>query len=129
MNNPSTLQKYINNFRRHLAPYLRPGVGLACNVFPAEATGAILEFTIGSDIANGDVFQPAAKTVNQALSELRQNAFGGNLDGFRFSGTNVIMEDKRIILIKGDDYAEFWNDNAAAEDVKKLLPPQQGGRR
>lgn len=129
MNKPSTIQQYINNFRRHLAPYLRPGIGLACNILPAEAAGAILQFTIGPNIANGDVFHPASKTVNEALSKLSQRAFGGNLDGFRFGGTNVIMEENRIIFIKGEDNEEQWNDQAAAEDVKRLLPPEQGGKR
>lgn len=129
MNNRSTIQRYINDFRRHLAPFLRPGIGLACNALPSDGPGAILEFTIGPGIANGDVFHPSSESVNKALSKVPQRAFGGNLDGFRFSGINVIMEDNRIVFIKGEDGEEHWNDRAAAEDVKRLLPSSDGGKR
>lgn len=129
MNDPKIIQKYINNFRRHLAPYLRPSIGLACKVFPAVESGAILEFSIDSGIANTDEFRPFSRTVNEALSSISQRAFGGNLAGFRFGGTNVVMEDNRIILIKGEDDPNQWNDQAALTDVKRILPPRLGGEK
>ena len=49
--------------------------------------------------------------------------------GFVFSGTNVVMEDKRIILIKGGNDESEWNDKAALIDVKRILPPSSGGRK
>lgn len=126
MNNSNIIQQYINNFRRHFAPYLRPSVGLACKVFPAVESGAILEFSIGSGISNTDEFRPASQTVNEALSGISQRAFGGNLAGFRFGGTNVVMEDNRIVLIKGEEDPEQWNDQAALADVKRIVPPRLG---
>jgi hypothetical protein len=127
MNDRQTLQNYINNFRRHVAPFLRQGVGLTCSVYPAETGGAILEFTIGPTVANDDVFKPAERTVNDALAKINQKAFGGNLSGFRFGGTNVVMEDNRIIMIKGEESVENWNDSAALKDVKRILPARDGG--
>lgn len=127
MNNRNLIQQYINNFRRHLAPYLRPSIGLACKVFPAEDSGAILEFSIGPGISNTDEFRPTSKTVNQALLGISQRAFGGNLGGFRFGGTNVVLEDNRIIFIKGGDDPYEWSDGAALADVKRLLPSGAGG--
>ncbi len=41
-------QSYINNFRRRLALYLKPSIGLTCNVYPTEDGGGILEFIIGN---------------------------------------------------------------------------------
>ena len=127
MKNKQTIQEYINNFRRRLAPYMRPGIGLACTVFPANSQGAILEFKIGPGISNTDEFRPESETVNEALTEIGQQAFGGNLSGFKFSGTNIIMEVNRIILIKGEDDPSQWNDSAADADVKRILPPAIGG--
>ena len=127
MKNKQTIQEYINNFRRRLAPYMRPGIGLACTVFPANSQGAILEFKIGPGISNTDEFRPESETVNEALTGIEQRAFGGNLSGFKFGGTNVIMEDNRIILVKGEDDPSKWNDSAADADVKRILPTANGG--
>ena len=127
MKNKQTIQEYINNFRRRLAAYMRPGIGLACTVFPANSQGAILEFKIGPGISNTDEFRPESETVNEALTAIGQQAFGGNLSGFKFSGTNIIMEVNRIILIKGEDDPSQWNDSAADADIKRILPPAIGG--
>jgi len=121
MNNAETLQRYINDFRRHLAPLLRPSIGLSCIAFPAIGPGAVLEFTMKSGIANDDYLERPTATVNDALGKIKQTAFGGNLQGFLFGGTNVIMEADRIILIKGDDKQSSWTDGAADDDVKNLL--------
>jgi hypothetical protein len=127
MNNKQILQQYINNFRRHFARYMRQGIGLACRVLPVISSGAILEFTIGPNISNSDAFEQPSETVNAALSKIPQKAFGGNLDNFRFGGTNVIMEEGRIILIKGADEPAEWNDDAAQADVNRILPRGLGG--
>ena len=107
---------------------MKPGVGLACNSYPTKSGGAILEFTIGQQVANDDHIKPVEPTVHDALGKIKQRAFGGNLAGFRFAGTNVVMEDNRIILIKGEENAEAWDDKAALEDVKRIVRPSSGGR-
>jgi hypothetical protein len=128
MNNKEILQQYINNVRRHFAPYLRPGIGLSCKVFPTKGEGAILEFKIGPNVSNSDDFEPERETINEALSQISQHEFGGNLRGFKFGGTNVIMEkDGRIILIKGEDDPTQWTDAAALDDVRRILPPKIRG--
>ena len=121
MQDQKTLQRYVNDFRRHLAPLLRPSIGVSCVVYPARGIGALIEFTIGPEIANEDMFRPVVDTVNDALSMVKQNAFGGELKGFIFRGTNVIGEGNRVILLKGEDAPEFWDDKAALEDVKRIF--------
>lgn len=120
----TTVQDYINNFRRRLTPFLRPGIGLACLVHPADVGGVILEFTVGPQIENDDVYAAAAPTLGKALSGIEQHAFGGNFEGFNFAGTNYVLERDKIILIKDESISE-WNDAAAARDVDKLLPSAQ----
>lgn len=122
----SVIQTYINNFRRRLAPSLRPGVGLTCLVHPAQAGGAILEFRVGPGIENDDVYQPQSPTLGRALAGIEQHAFGGNLDGFTFGGTNVILEKDKIIFIKDDERSE-WSDAAAEKDVRRVLPSNPRG--
>jgi hypothetical protein len=116
-----TLQQYVNNFRRHFAPHLRPSIGLACEVFPVWGPGALLEFSMGPEIANEDHFRDPMPSINLALTHIRQRAFGGNLAGFRFEGTNIVAEDNRVILLKGSDSLHEWSDKAAFEDVTKIV--------
>ncbi len=91
------------------------------NIYPAKSGGAILEFTIGPRLKNDDVYHEVSPTLGKALSKIKQHAFGGNLDGFIFKGTNVILEDNRIIFIKDDSPSE-WTDKAAAHDLERVLP-------
>jgi len=116
----STIQAYINNFRRRLARFLKPGIGLTCLVHPAETGGAILEFKIGRGIENDDIYRPVSPTLGRALAGIEQSAFGGNLDGFTFAATNVILEEDRIILIKDASDSE-WDDAAADRDVRTVV--------
>ncbi len=126
MKDKKTIQTYVNNFRRRLSPHLKPGVGVSCSVHPAEEGGAILEFSLGPSIENTDKYQEISTTVSGALTSIPQNAFGGNLAGFRFAGTNVIMEKDRIIFIKDDSPSE-WGDDAAEKDILSILSKPSGG--
>ncbi len=128
MQDTKIIQSYINNFRRHLSPYLKPGVGLACKVIPVEAEGAILEFSLGPDFKNEDKYLSPEDTVNAALKNIQQRMFGGNLDALRFAGTNISMEPNRIILIKGEDKFSEWDDNGARNDVSRIVAPPPMGR-
>lgn len=118
------IQEYINNFRRRIVRYFKPGIGMTCRVYPAS-NGAIVEFAIGPGIENDDFYSAATPTVTDALGSIRQRAFGGNLSGFVFRGTNTIVEDNRFIYIKDDSPTE-WNDSAAQRDVTRVLPKPQG---
>jgi hypothetical protein len=123
MYDAGTIQKYINNFRRFIAPNLKSGIGIACKVIPVKSDGAILEFSLGSDVLNDDKYMDIEESVNAALKKIQQRMFGGNLDGIRFAGTNISMEPNRIILIKGDDTVSEWNEKSAEKDVKRILTP------
>ncbi len=125
MTDKKVIQKYINNFRRRIAQFLKQGIGLACNIYPAETGGAILEFTIAPEIENDDIYKEISPSLGRALGNIEQRAFGGNLDGFSFGGTNVILEGNRIIFIKEDAPAE-WSDNAAQNDVSRVLSKPKG---
>ena len=122
----SVIQTYINNFRRRIASFLRPGVGLACRVHPAQVGGAILEVHVGPRIKNDDVYLPLSPTLSTALAKIEQHAFGGNLAGFTFGGTNVILEKDKLIFIKDESNTE-WSDAAAEKDVRNVLPAHPRG--
>ncbi|QWZ76924.1 hypothetical protein [Aeromonas sp. FDAARGOS 1419] len=122
--NKNTIQKYINNYRRQLTRYLRPGFGLLCNVYPAK-NGAILEFVIGNGLMNDDIYHQESNSTGEALGRINQRAFGGNLSGFTFRGTNTILEPNRLIYIKDSNSSE-WGDKAVIKDVNAVLPNSSG---
>jgi len=121
MEDKKTIQEYVNNFRRHLAPRLKAGFGLSCKIFPSEAGGAVLEFTIGPSISNKDVFDEPRKTVNSILEVVPQRMFGSNVGAIKFGGTNISIEQNRIVLIKGEDDSDLWDDQGAKNDVERIL--------
>ena len=113
------IQQYVNNFRRRIARSLKPGMGLKCTVRPALDGGAVLIFQLGENVENDDLHVPA-EPMAAILSSIKQSAFGGNLAGIRFHGTNVILESDQIILIKDDQPSE-WTDSAAQKDTLRLF--------
>jgi hypothetical protein len=121
------IQQYVNNFRRRFSRWLKPGIGLSCRILTAKFDGAIVEFTVGKGIRNEDNYEKAYPTLADALSTIKQRAFGGNLKGYVFKGTNAIVEPKRIVFIK-DYSAEEWSDEAADRDVGNVLRRGHGGR-
>ena len=127
MNKPQ-IQLYVNNFRRRLAHFLRPGIGVQCFIYPAEAGGAILVFKLGTSIENDDIYLPTSSSLGKALSQIEQQALGGNFENLQFGGTNTILEGDKVIFIK-DGNATEWSDKAAAKDVKAVVPSERGGQR
>jgi hypothetical protein len=93
----------------------------------ARTEGAIIEITIGQGVINRDIYEKPYAKMAEALATIKQNAFGGNLRGFVFKGTNIILEPNRIILLK-DDMPPEWSDHAAAKDVSAVLQRGRGGR-
>jgi hypothetical protein len=127
MNKPQ-IQPYVNNFRRRLAHFLRPGIGVQCSIYPAEAGGAVLVFQLGPSVENDDIYLPTSSSLGKALSQIEQRAFGGSIENLQFGGTNTILEADKLIFIK-DGNATEWSDKAAAKDVKAVVPSERGGQR
>lgn len=121
--NKDKIQIYLNNFRRFLSPYLVKDINFRTIIYPAD-DGAIVELKFQKTSPVKDEFRKNEKSVTDALKRINQHAFGGNLAGFKFSGTNVIMEQGRIIIIKDNDEKQ-WNVNQAKKDVDKLINPQK----
>ncbi|WP_063454341.1 hypothetical protein [Acinetobacter johnsonii] len=117
----STIQKYINNFRRHLSNRLRAGIGMKAYIYPTDHEGVVLVFQLGKNLENDDVYKKTFSSLNEVLAtKVKQNAFGGDLANVTFSGTNTILENDRIIFIKDDSLNE-WTDEAAKKDINKLF--------
>ncbi|PZW75499.1 hypothetical protein DFS21_11213 [Pseudomonas sp. 2848] len=121
-----SIQSYINSFRKYLSVYIKPSLGVKCEVRTARDGGAVIVFEFGNHEGNQDTYKMQSSSVNKALSRVRQNSFGGNLDGFSFKGTNIIMEESGIVIIK-DGNPKEWTEEAAKADVEKIVPRQFRG--
>ncbi len=128
MQDRKLIQSYTNNFRRHIAAFLKPGIGLAFKVRPAKKEGAVLEFLLGPNVENDDEYFALEETVNAVLKHVQQRMVGGNLDGIKFGGTSISMEPNRIILIKGEDNESLWNDDGAKHDVERIMQAFKNGQ-
>lgn len=116
------IQHYINNFRRALSVYLKPDFNLRAFVYPSKE-GAIVEFEFRKDQPTKDEFKKEEDTITDQLSKIQQHSFGGNLKGMKFTGTNIVLEANKILVIKDNNLKE-WTSTKAEEDVHKLLNPQ-----
>lgn len=115
------IQEYINNFRRHLSAFLRPGIGLKTLIYPSAQDGAVLVFQLGVGLENDDEYQSISPSIGSILNnKVQQRAFGGNLEGITFSGTNMIFEPNKIIFIK-DNNPKEWTDSAAKKEAFKIV--------
>lgn len=119
-------QSYVNSFRKYLSTYTKPGVGVKCVVRPARDGGAVIVFELGDHEGNQDIYKMLTSSVNKALSKVRQKAFGGNLEGFKFKGTNITMDENGIVIIKDGDPNQ-WTEEAAKSDVEKIVHRQFRG--
>jgi len=129
MKDQKIIQRYINNFRRHLSLHLKSGIGLSCKAYPVVSQGAVLEFTIGENISNSDQFEKNFETVNAVLKVVPQKMVGGNIDAIWFAGTSMSMEQNRIVIIKGEDDIDQWNDECAHRDVQNIVRIQSGAKK
>ena len=129
MQDQKTIQAYINNFRRNITPFLRPGIGLSCEVHPAVQDGAILQFFIGPDVSNVDQYFEPTDTVNSALRNVPERMVGGDPNAIQFSGTSISMKPNRIILIKGEDSLDLWDDKGARADVRHIVDVHMRGQK
>jgi len=120
MDDKTIIQNYINNFRIQLSIFLKPDIGIHSIIYPCIEDGAIIEFTFGAGIPSSDDYKDPFPKISDALKTIQQKAFGGNLNGFKFLGTNYIMEFHRLILIKDNSESE-WTEKKATEDVFKFV--------
>jgi hypothetical protein len=101
---------------------------MKCSIYPAATGGAVLVFQLGPEVENDDVYHEPRATLGKALSQIEQRAFGGNLDGVTFGGTNTILENDKLIFIKDANPSE-WSDEAATKDVRAVVPSKRRGQK
>jgi hypothetical protein len=118
MKSKDIAREYVNNFRRHLSHFLKPGMSLRSEIILVKDGGGIVRFSFTTK-GSEDNFRPIVKTMPEALKTFEIKNFGDG-QGFVFSGTNMVLEGDSIYLIKGEEIS-VWSDEGAKEDVNRIL--------
>ncbi|KWZ91841.1 hypothetical protein HMPREF3212_01286 [Citrobacter freundii] len=112
---------YLNNVRIVISKRLKPNIGIISNVIPSSDGGGIVELEfVHNKPSKDNIGKYVYPNLNAALKNVKQNAFKGNLDAFKFSGTNGVMEGNKIILIKDGSDSE-WTTEAADKDASMIF--------
>ncbi|WP_343330359.1 hypothetical protein [Polaribacter staleyi] len=121
--NKNKIQHYINNFRRKISPYLKKDIGLKTIVYP-YSKGVLLLFEFGPNVQNKDEYRSKSEKISEVLKKTKITFFGETNDNLTFQGTNTVMFDNNIAIIK-DLTDNEWTDKQASDDVSKILTPQK----
>jgi len=122
------LKKYSELFNRNIEKFLSPGISIQTVIYPVVQDGAVFEFLLNKNGVSGERLERPRKSVGAVLSEIPQRMIGGNLDGVRFSGTNLYLEGNRILVIKGEDDKDSWSGNAVIQDVERVVSTSMGSK-
>jgi hypothetical protein len=124
----SKLKKYVELFTRKIATYLSQDISIKTVIHPVESEGAIFEFFLGLNNEETVKFAPVQKTVGHALLSIPQNMISGTPENIKFGGTNLYLENNRVVVIKGDDANEEWSGTAIEKDVTRVVTSSQGAK-
>lgn len=127
MNNQKHLKKYTNSVIVELSKYLRKGMKIKAKIYPVTSEGALIELVINENNQSNIEISPTVPRVNDALNKVEQNLISGNIQGVTFKGTNLYMDGKRILIIKGEDAHHEWSNAAVREDIKRIVSPRGDG--
>ncbi len=124
----SKLKKYVELFNRKIATYLSKDISIKTVIHPVEGEGAVFEFFLGVNNEETIEFATTQKTVGHALLSIPQNMISGTPDNIKFGGTNLYLENNRVVVIKGDDKNEEWSGSAIEKDVTRVVTSSQGAK-
>lgn len=111
-----TINKYILNFRRSLAPYLKEDVSIKAIVYPHKY-GAIIVFKMDFNASNNTEYKSDSETIQEAMR--KSNLFDSPDDANDIQ-SKVIWTQNLIIIIKNNE-EEFWTNEYANRDVSNLV--------
>jgi hypothetical protein len=124
----SKLKKYVELFNRKIATYLSQDIRIKTVIHPVEGEGALFEFFLGEHNEETIEFAPTQKTVGHALLSIPQSMITGTPNNIKFGGTNLYLENNRVVVIKGDDNNEEWSGTAVEKDVTRVVTSSQGAK-
>lgn len=115
------INSYLNNFRRFLGKYLKPGVGMTTTTYP-HPEGAVIVLKLGFGISTQSELKGESESLAEALT--KTTLFEGKPNNSKTNiGTSIILSKNKIILIKDNDQNQ-WNEDSARKDVNRVVKPK-----
>jgi hypothetical protein len=111
-------ERYFESFVSKHRIILRPGMNYFADAIVSTKDGSLffIEFKEGKGSFK---YEKTDEPIANALMRLPQKAFGGNLSNLRFGGVNIIREENKLIIIKGDNSENAWSKAEAYKDAFK----------
>ena len=122
MNKKDKLNKYATQIISELNPRLGSGVQVNVVIYSPKSDGGVIEVKLNRTTKNNIKkikFDQSYSDVNNILNKIPQKFVSGNLSNIKFSGTNISLEDNRILVIKGDD--QHWSEFDAKNDINSVF--------
>jgi len=113
------INRYIDNFRKWLTPYIKPNVSTDIDIYNCGSEGALLVVNFKPSGKNREQVHNNFTSISKALQSQNQSFISGD-SIFQFHGTNLFMDPEKIFIIKEDNYDE-WTDRKSKEDVEKII--------
>ena len=112
--------KYCEEFISKHRMILRPDLNYDLTAIVSKKEGSLVffEFKAGPRRFR---YKQIDEPIAMALMDLPQRAFGGNLSGVKFGGTNIVREGNKLIIIKGDNSKKAWSKEEAVKDALREI--------
>ena len=117
----TTIQAYVNNFRRNFTSLLKPDIGLRTTIYPA-GDGGIIKIQFAENKNNVDEMKSATINLKTALEKanIHIEDKSGKKISPNFIGTNILLDNGIIYIIK-DSKDEEWTEQKAESDIQKIV--------
>jgi hypothetical protein len=118
MANEDDFRRYLKTYMSHFRNILKPPNGVEAKAYVSRLHGSLLFLTFRPGEDTFEYRLITDKKIGAILQEIPQKGFAGNLENIDFGGVNRIIEENKIIYIKGDNTHEVWSPEIAEQDAK-----------
>lgn len=113
-------KKYYEEFVKRHRVILKPSYNYKVKAYVSEKQGSLifLEFVKGPC---SFTYKRIKESIGTILEKIPQHAYTGNLSNTIFSGKNIIREENKLIIIKGDNSPSAWSKEEAKKDAEQEI--------
>ena len=106
---------YLNIFKK----ILKPRYGIEAKAYVSDTHGSLLYLKIrpGKYLLEYQLIK--GKRIGSILAKIPQKGFSGNLEKVIFGGVNKVVEEDKIIYIKGENTKDVWSKQLAEKEAKE----------
>lgn len=119
--NEDDFRRYLKTYVSHFRNILKPSYGVEAKAYVSRLHGSLLFLTFRPGEDTFEYRLITDKKIGAILEEIPQKGFAGNLENIDFGGVNRIIEENKIIYIKGDNTHEVWSPEIAEQDAKNEI--------